>query len=86
MSEKTQNREGEMAGADDVVKAFGAIDTTAVTAILALSPTIAEIEEAGLWAAGEGETLTRRHQPRRSVAAILNIVRPEAEWEETDRS
>lgn len=72
-SDKRKSRE-DRATSEEVMQAFSDIDEATVAAILALSPSVAEIEEAALWDSGEGETLTRRHQPRGTVAAILELV------------
>ena len=58
----------------DIQRLLGNLEATTVSAILALTPTIAEVEKAALWAEGEGETLTVRHQPRGTVDAILNLI------------
>ena len=58
----------------DVQRLLGNLEGSMVSAILALTPTIAEVEEAALWAEGEGETLTERHQPRRTIEAILDLI------------
>lgn len=62
---------------EDVHRLLGDLDTSTVTAIMALAPTLAEIEEAALWVAGEGETMPERHQPHGAVEAILDLVAAE---------
>lgn len=62
------------ATAGDVQRLLGNLEASTVSAILALTPTIAEVEEAALWAEGEGETLVERHQPRRIIEAILDLI------------
>ena len=58
----------------DIQRLLGDLEASVVSEILALSPSIAEVEKAALWAEGEGETLTERHQPRGTVDAILNLI------------
>ena len=58
----------------DVQRLLGDLDQATLAAIMALLPTLAEVETAALWAAGEGETLPERHQPRRIVEAILDLI------------
>ena len=62
------------ATSQDVRRLLGDQDLATLTAIMALSPSLAEVEAAALWAAGEGETLPERHQPRRIVEAILDLI------------
>lgn len=70
----------------DVVRLFGKIDDEDVVAVLALSPTVAEVEEAQAWLEGQGDTLARKGRPQTPrTAAILEIV-DRAEDEEPSRS
>jgi hypothetical protein len=62
------------ATAQDVKRLLGDFDASTLTAMLALTPTVAEIEEVALWVAGEGETLPMRHQPRSVVQAIIDLI------------
>jgi len=63
-----------LATPDDVQRLLGDLEASVVSEILALTPTVAEVEKAALWAEGEGETLTERHQPRGTIDAILNLI------------
>ncbi len=65
----------------DVQRLLGEQDMATLAAIMALSPSLAEVETAALWAAGEGETLPERHQPRRIVEAILDLIAVEEDEE-----
>ncbi len=65
----------------DVERLLGELDAATLAAVMALSPTLAEVETAALWAAGEGETLPERHQPRRIVEAILDLIAVEEDEE-----
>lgn len=58
----------------DVERLLGPLDSDTSMAILALGPTMRDIEEAALHLAGETETLPSRHQPRGTVLAILELV------------
>jgi hypothetical protein len=50
--------------------------------ILALHPTIAEVEEAALWAAGDGDVLAKAgHQLTTNAAEVLNILTANEEEE-----
>ena len=67
MSNPKLDGQSPLATPGDIQRLLGNLEASAVSAILALTPTIAEVEEAALWAEGEGETLTERHQPRRTI-------------------
>jgi hypothetical protein len=67
---------------DDLLHLFGDIDERKVLDILALHPTIAEIEEASLWAAGDDDVLAKRGHPRSPTAAgIVDILVADEEEE-----
>jgi hypothetical protein len=67
---------------DDLLHLFGDIDERKVLDILALVPTIAEIEEAWLWAAGDGDVLAKGGYSRSHTAAeIVNILIADEEEE-----
>jgi hypothetical protein len=46
-----------MVGHDDVVRILGETDDAKAIEILALKPTLQELEEAALWATGDGDIL-----------------------------
>ena len=67
---------------DDVLHLFGEIDERKLLDILALHPTIAEIEEASLWAAGNGDVLAKGGHPlSRTAADVVNILIADGEEE-----
>lgn len=69
-----------MIGRDDLVRILGPLDEAKIIAILALSPTLATVEEAGVWAAGNGDLLARSGHPLSAVAAaIVDILTAEDE-------
>jgi hypothetical protein len=71
------------ASRDDVVRLFGHIEDEAVAEILAMVPTVAELEEAQAWIVGQGDTLARGGHPQTPrIAAILDIVVDEDEEDE----
>jgi len=60
---------------DDVVHILGDLDDGEVARILALGPTVAELEEAALWAQGQGGPLGKTGHPLKGVAGqVLDIV------------
>jgi hypothetical protein len=63
---------------NDVLRLFGDVDTETLVEILALNPTFAEIEEAALRIAGNGEAIGRTQAPG-TVTAILDLLEPYVE-------
>ncbi len=58
----------------DLRRLLGDLDASTVSAIMALAPSAAEVEEAAMWLAGEGEAMPVRHQPQGKVKAILDLA------------
>jgi hypothetical protein len=48
-----------LAGADDLHRVLGDLEDAKMLEILALSPTVAEVEVAGIWADGQGDVADR---------------------------
>ena len=65
----------------DIQRLLGDLDASTIAALMALAPTLADVEAAALWAAGEDETLPEPHRPRSVVAQILDLVAPEEDEE-----
>lgn len=58
----------------------GNIDDSAVIAILNLQPSLAELEEAMVWASGDGDVLARTGRPMTAkVTKIVEILSSEDE-------
>lgn len=74
MSNPKLDGQSPLATPGDVQRLLGDLEASVVSGILALTPTIADVEETALWAEGEGETLTERRQPRRTIEAILDLI------------
>ena len=73
---------GEALSGQNAQLGFGHVEPTTVAAILELAPTMAELEVAAAWLNGQGETLTRRHQPHGKASEILSLIpRPDDEYE-----
>ena len=71
----TPSAEPALAGHDDLKRVLADLDDSRALEILALAPTVAEIEEAALWAAGQGDTLDRAGHPLAgAVAGIFDIL------------
>lgn len=56
---------------DDLRGLFGDLDERKVLDILALNPTTTDLEEAALWAAGDGDVLGKRGHPLCGIAAEI---------------
>jgi hypothetical protein len=74
------------AGRTDLTQILGDLDDVKIVEILALRPTVSELEQAAIWAAGEGDILARKgHQLVGVVAEIVDIVTAGEEDEELPR-
>jgi hypothetical protein len=70
---------------DDVKRILGDLDETKMLPILALRPTVADIEEASIWLAGDADVFGAA-EPLKGVASqIVTILRADEE-EEPPRS
>ena len=73
---------GAAATHDDLLRIAGDIDERKVLDILALSPTIAEVEEAAIWAEGNGDVLAKTGRPLTGIPAeIFDILTADEEEE-----
>ena len=85
-STQTAAHSGMSASRDDVVRLFGHIEDEVIAEILALLPTIGELEEAQAWFVGQGDALARGgHSQTPRIAAILEIVTDDDEEDEAPR-
>ena len=67
---------------DDLLRIVGDIDERKALDILALSPTVAEIEEAAVWAVGNGDVLAKTGHPLTGISAeIFEILTADEEEE-----
>ena len=66
----------------DLMRLVGELDERKALQILALHPTLAEIERAVLWTAGDGGILAKRGHPLTATAAdVLDMLSVEDEEE-----
>jgi hypothetical protein len=69
-----------LAGSEDLRRILHDLDDATALEILALSPTVADIEQAAVWAVGEGSTIDRTGHPLTgTVAMIVEILAREDE-------
>ena len=60
---------------EDLKAVLGELDDDKFLAILALNPTLADLEEAAVWAAGDGDILGERGRPLGAIAGeIVDIL------------
>jgi hypothetical protein len=66
--------------ADDVSRLLGALDERKTLDILALKPTLSDVEQAAVWLAGNGDVLARSGHPLAGVVAdIVDILTADEE-------
>lgn len=82
---KPTARPGQVPSRDDLRRILGDLHDAKTTAILALNPTIAQLEEAALWLAGAGDPLAEAGRPLAGVAARICDILAAAEDEDTAR-
>lgn len=77
-----RNRPEALADFDDVRRLVGDIENGRALEILALRPTIADLERAALWAAGSGDVLGKQDPPLLgTAAAVVEILTTDEEEE-----
>ena len=71
----TQSSSSGLANAEDVSRLLGALDERKTLDIVALRPTLNDVERAAVWLAGDGDVIARSGHPLASVVAeILDIL------------
>jgi hypothetical protein len=67
-------------GRDDLRRILGDVDDDKAIAILALNPSLTDLETAAIYAAGDGDVLAKSGRPLAGVAAdILDILAADEE-------
>ncbi|MGA7488340.1 MAG: hypothetical protein WBW74_15560 [Xanthobacteraceae bacterium] len=78
--ESAQSAHRQDATGRDVHAILGDMDDSTAVAILALRPTVAQLEEARVWLNGGGEVLGKEHRPLDGVVAeIFDMLKVEEE-------
>jgi len=71
---------GQEATGSDLHEILGDIDDSTAVAILALRPSLAQLEEARVWLNGGGDILGKEHRPLDGVVAeIFDMLRVDDE-------
>jgi hypothetical protein len=76
------NEGGRLAGSEDVRRLFRHIDDHTVAAVLALKPTMAQLEEAVARGSGAGDMFAALGPEHGTVAQILELTQELEELEE----
>ena len=78
--ESAQSAHRQTATGRDVHAILGDMEDSTAVAILALHPTVAQLEEARVWLNGGGEVLGKEHRPLDGVVAeIFDMLKVEEE-------
>ncbi len=65
----------------DIAGVLGNIDADKLLAIVALRPTIAEVEEASMWLSGDADVFTANQPVKGKASRIVTILTAEEEEE-----
>lgn len=72
----------KLATQDDVRSILGDVDDATTLEILGLNPTVADLEEAVMWASGSGDVLGKQGRPLAGTAAqVFDILARDEEDE-----
>jgi hypothetical protein len=72
---QTADAKAGAVSSDELKALVGDIDDDRAIAILKLAPSVAELEQAAIWAAGNGDVLSRSGHPMtEKIAAIVEIL------------
>ncbi len=70
-----------LATADDIRRTLGTLDDTKLLDIMALRPTILDIEEASLWIAGDADVFGARRPLKPAASEVVAILTADEEEE-----
>jgi hypothetical protein len=77
---KQQAAAGLMVDRDDVIRVLGEMDDAMIIEILALKPTLNDLEQAAMWSAGDGDVLAKQGHPLGGVVAdIVDLLTADEE-------
>jgi len=74
-SASIQSSSSGIVTAEDISRLLGALDERRTLDILALRPTLSDVEQAAVWLAGDGDVIAKSGHPLAGVVAeILDIL------------
>jgi hypothetical protein len=80
MAKLKQSTRKNLISHEDLLRIVGDVDEDKLLAILALRPTIAEVEEAAAWTIGSGDVVDRAGHPLAGIVAqIFEILTADEE-------
>jgi len=82
----TAQDRGALATADDIQRILGALDDAKLLDIVALRPTILDVEEASLWLAGDSDVFGAGQLLQTAAGEIVAILTADEEAEPTSGS
>jgi len=82
MTEEPATARGPLATADDIRRILGALDDAKLLDIVALQPTILDVEEASLWLAGDPDVFGAGRPLQAAAGEIVAVLT--ADEEETN--
>lgn len=85
MDRSAESAKGGLATADDVARILGNLDSTKVLPIVALRPTVLDVEEASMWLAGDRDVFGPGLPLQGVPSQIVAIVTADEEDEELPR-
>jgi hypothetical protein len=74
MGKQPAELSGRTAQADDVKRILGALDSDKLVEIMALQPTIKDVEEASLWLAGDPDVFGTGAPLKSTAGRIVDIL------------
>ena len=78
----TAQDRGALATADDIRRILGTLDEAKLLDIVALRPTILDVEEASVWLAGDSDVFGANRPLKPVVSQIVEILTADEEEEE----
>jgi len=85
MAEEAATARGPLATADDIRHILGALDDAKLLDIVALQPTILDVEEASLWLAGDPDVFGAGRPLQAAAGEIVAILTADEEEETNSR-
>jgi hypothetical protein len=85
MAEEPATARGPLATADDIRHILGALDDAKLLDIVALQPTILDVEEASLWLAGDPDVFGAGRPLQAAAGEIVAILTADEEEETNSR-